>query len=359
MKTTKCSAEDGLNRILIVKTSSLGDIIHSFPVVSYLKHKFPKCQIDWLVEEPFSELTESHPSIERTIKVKTKAWRCSPLSRQTISEWKKFRSTLLKIDYDLIIDLQGNIKSGLLARQARGLVRLGFGMKTAPEWPNTLFSNKRVNPPADCNIRDDYLNLVKFHLNDDKPFSDPGVALKSTKSIDSFLIPGKPNYLVCPGANWINKQLAPETILKFLTNIQETAKCHFLLVWGNVQEKKLVEKLRLPESTILPFLSLSSLQNLMSKVDLVIAMDSLSLHLAATTTTPTYSIFGPSNAKKYRPAGSSHRSFQGHCPYGKTFDKRCPILRSCTTGACIKEIPAEVLSQDFYSFLQNAWADGR
>ncbi len=359
MKKTKCSAEDGLNRILIVKTSSLGDIIHSFPVVSYLKHKFPKCQIDWLVEAPFSKLPESHPSIERTIKVKTKAWRHSPLSRQTISEWKKFRSLLRQTEYDLIIDLQGNIKSGLLASQARGLVRLGFGIKTASEWPNILFSNRRVNPPAGCNIRDDYLNLVKFHLNDDKPFSDPGVTLKSTKPIDSFLVSGKPNYLVCPGANWINKQLTPETLSKFLTKIQETAGCHFLLAWGNTQEKELAEKLLLPKSRLLPHLPLPSLQNLMSKVDLVIAMDSLPLHLAATTTTPTYSIFGPSNAEKYRPPGSSHRSFQGCCPYGKSFDKRCPILRTCSTGDCIKGIPAEVLSQDFYSFLQNIRAEGQ
>ncbi len=350
MRERRFSAEGGLNRALIVKTSSLGDIIHSFPVVSYLAHKFPECPIDWLVEEPFAELVESHPLIDRAIKVNTKHWRRSPLSKQTFREFRTFRSSLRENDYDLIVDLQGNIKSGLLSRAAKGKIRLGFGLKTAAERPNILFTNRRLNPPPGFNIRDDYLNLVKRYFNDDEPFADSGIVLNSAASPQNFIKPDRPNYLVCPGSRWINKQLPAKTLAEFLVKIQESTGCHLLFSWGSEQEKELAQNAAPAGSAIIPRLSLPELQNLMAQVDLVIAMDSLPLHLAGTTNTPTYSLFGPSSAQKYRPIGARHRSFQGPCPYNVSFEKRCPKLRSCQTGACIREVTAGKIFADFKSF---------
>lgn len=346
MKETRCSAEAGLNNILIVKTSSLGDIIQSFPVVSYLKHKFPQCSIDWAVEEPFSELIDAHPEITRTLKVQTKKWRRG----QAFREWKVFRSNLREVAYDLIIDLQGNLKSGILARHAKGKIRLGFGAKTAAEWPNIFFNNCRINPPEGYNIREDALNLVKLYLKDDAPFEDPGAALETDLPTDIYLKEDTLNVMVCPGARWINKQLSLETLSDFLKKLGE---CHFLFIWGNNEEKALVERLKFPNSTVVPRLPLAALQNLMAEVDLVIAMDSLPLHLAGTTKTATFSIFGPSKSAKYRPLGKHHHSFQGACPYSKTFTKRCPILRKCKTGACMKAISAEDLFQSFHEILKS------
>jgi heptosyltransferase-1 len=85
----------------------------------------------------------------------------------------------------------------------------------------------------------------------------------------------------------------------------------------------------------------------MSKMDLVVSVDSLALHLAGTTQTPTYSIFGSSLAKKYQPLGLIHESFQGACPYGKKFEKRCSILRTCSTGSCIKDLTFKELTYHF------------
>ena len=88
----------------------------------------------------------------------------------------------------------------------------------------------------------------------------------------------------------------------------------------------------------------------MASVDMVIAMDSLPLHLAGTTETPTFSIFGASSANKYKPKGKKHLAFQGTCPYKRTFERRCPVLRTCSTGACIRDLHGEEL---FHYFLQN------
>jgi heptosyltransferase-1 len=157
--------------------------------------------------------------------------------------------------------------------------------------------------------------------------------------------------MVCPGSNWPNKQLAPETLQGFLDRIsRHIAGARFHLVWGTPEEKQLADSLcaRYPGSIIVDKLPLPSLQALMAKMKLVIAMDSLPLHLAGTTSALTYSVFGASSAAKYNPLGAEHRALQGTCPYGRTFAKRCPILRTCPTGACIKGLTSEQIWNDFW-----------
>jgi len=323
-----------LNKFLIVKTSSLGDIVHTYPVVSYLKDAFPDSQIDWIVEKPFSQLVSAHPNIHQTIEVQTKKWKRSPFSKETRREFGEFKKQLST--YDLILDLQGNFKSGFYGWQAKGSKRIGFDRKNVPEWPNLLFTNRRYNPPPEQNIRQDYLSLVQQYFQDAYEYTPPGVRLESSFDPSPYLSE-KRNLLVCPGANWENKRLSPEALLTILQSQEET---RILLTWGNEEEKFYAKTLqsKLADAMIVPKLSFPDLQNLMGAVDLVFAMDSFPLHLAGTTSTPTFSIFGPSLAEKYRPIGSQHLSIQGTCPYGQSFERRCPKLRTCKTGACIKDI---------------------
>lgn len=323
-----------MNKFLIVKTSSLGDIVHSYPVVSYLKSKFPQSEIDWIVEKPFSELVSAHPEVSRAIEVQTKKWRKSPFSKQTREEFAQFKCQLST--YDLIIDLQGNLKSGFLSFQAKGKTRLGFGWKSVPEAPNVLFTNTRFNPPPNRNIRLDYLSIVQQFFGDQEDFTPPGIKLTSSFDPAPYLSKKK-NLLICPGAHWENKRLSNETLLSYLKQQTET---HILFIFGNEQEEQQAASLQkqLPDARMIPKLSFPDLQNLMGSVDEILAMDSFPLHLAGTTSTPTLSFFGPSHADKYRPLGPQHQSIQGSCPYGITFGKRCPRLRTCKTGACIKNI---------------------
>lgn len=156
--------------------------------------------------------------------------------------------------------------------------------------------------------------------------------------------------MVCTGSNWPNKQLGKESLLAFLKLIVQQLPGRLLFVWGTEEEKRLVDELttHFPQNAfVVDKMGLPMLQNLMAELDLVIAMDSLPLHLAATTSTPTYSVFGASLANKYKPLGKLHHAFQGECPYGKKFEKRCPILRTCSTGKCIKDINGETLFKHF------------
>lgn len=325
-------------KILIVKTSSLGDLIHCFPALDYLRQKFPDACIDWVVEAPFVELVKAHPQVNAVIPIDSRQWRKQPLGCR-----KQFFQSIQRLRrqrYDLLFDLQGNVKSSVVTLLARAKKRIGFGFKTVREWPNALFTSYRVNPPKGSTIREDYLAIIKTFFNDNATHKISPVLLKleplqQQKLTSLFLHVQKKPLLVCPSSAWPNKCMAEEMLIAFLKKL---GRGPYWFIWGNQKERESVLKLSsyFPESIVLERLSLPLLQHVMSKCELVVAMDSLPLHLCGTTETPTLSFFGPSSAFKFAPLGEHHCAIQGLCPYGVRFEKTCPKLRTCSTGLCLK-----------------------
>ena len=351
-------------KILIVKMSSLGDIIHAFPVIDTICRNLPQAQIDWVVEKPFAELVEAHPNIGKVMTVQTKKWRSRLLKKEDWREMSMFAEELRSSYYDLVLDLQGNTKSAVVTAAAKAARKVGFARKTVSEWPNIFATHQRFDPPRESNVRDENLFLVQSALGpktipeNTLPKSN-GVILNLTSAqqdllqsaLKTFNNVGGVKAIICPGSNWGNKQLSKETLQNFLHLFSNVEKVHFFLAWGTKEEKAVVEEIALSlqgKSSVMERYPLPVLQNLMHAADLVIAMDSLPLHLAGTTSTLTYSIFGASSANKYKPIGLTQHAYQGECPYGRRFERRCPILRTCSTGACIKQLEAETLFNHFY-----------
>lgn len=340
-------------KILIVKTSSLGDIIHAYPVLDYLKTLYPDCFIDFVVEKPFAELVVNHPHVRKAIVVNTKQWRKNPST--FLQGVKHLKKELGEVTYDVSFDLQCNLKSGLIVSLVNAKNKVGFGFRTAIEWPNCFFNRTRFNPPKSCNVRDENIFLVKEHFKSEvKILNSPPLDIHDLEQeqIDQILanpVLTKPLVMVCPGSIWQNKQIKKETMIEFLKKVEAHKKCSFLFIWGSAQEKEYATELQanFKQSIIVERLSLSALQNLMGHMGLVIAMDSLPLHLAGTTNTPTFSFFGASSAAKFMPMGEQHQAFQGKCPYGRVIQRRCPVIRTCKTGACLREVSAETLFKAF------------
>jgi heptosyltransferase I len=155
-------------------------------------------------------------------------------------------------------------------------------------------------------------------------------------------------WFVAVGSNWPNKMCNTSSLLYVLRMIRERFSPHFIFLAGTSGELNEVGSLAREFSSsshVLFRQDLPLLQRLMGEADAVIAVDSLVLHLAATTKTPTFSFFGPSSAQKYAPRGPQHAFFQTHCPSSITFDRRCPSLRTCPTGLCLKEADPEKMFQ--------------
>jgi len=311
-------------RILIIKLSSLGDILQSLPVLASIK-KLDR-MIDWVVEERCRELVDKHPSVRRTFAINTKR------PRQV---WK-FIKNLRSNHYDEVYDLQGNCKSAIFTLLARGTKKVGYSFKTAPEWPNALVTNHRIDVIKSLPMVDQYFQLIG-----EEPRSRPvlfrGEVVKWSKS---------PSWMICIGSNWENKRLDFDQWVEFLSRVDG----ELILVWKSNQEKSLARRLESAlgeRASLLGNVTLTEWQRWMDKMSGVITTDSCALHLASLAGVPTLSIFGPSNGSTYAPQREKHAFVQGPCPYGVSFDIRCPKLRTCETGACIKGLSVETLVSAF------------
>lgn len=339
-------------KILIIKASALGDIVHAFPAVGFIKEQFPDAVIDWVVEKPFASLVASHPAVSNVLPIDTKIWRKGIFSSKVREEILESLSAIREKHYDVVFDLQANMKSGLITALSRGDVKVGYTWRGVSEWPNLLCTNCRIAVPKGISVREDYLFLVQSYFKSIEPFHKPAILnltkdeeWELTKLLQGCQSKEKPLVLVCHGSNWKNKQVSLDALSEFLILLQNHLKCYFLFAWGNAKEKLEAIQLKqsFEDSEVLERTNLSVLQHLMAKMHLVIAMDSLPLHLAATTSVPTFSVFGASLAARYAPTGSQNHSFQGKCPYGRKFATRCPILRTCATGACIRSLSGQEL----------------
>jgi len=119
-------------RVLLIKTSSLGDVLHTLPALTDAAEAIPGIRFDWVVEEAFAEIPEWHPAVGRMIQVAIRRWRKAPLKAILSGEWTTFRRQLRAREYDLVLDAQGLIKSALLSRMAKGRV-VGLDKNSARE----------------------------------------------------------------------------------------------------------------------------------------------------------------------------------------------------------------------------------
>jgi heptosyltransferase-1 len=354
-----------MKSILIVRTSAIGDVVQTFPAVEYLRMRFPHAQIHWVLEKGITPLIRQlrmvdsdQPLIDQVIEVDTKTgvrelWRGG--MQQSI---RHLRSEC----YDLIFDLQGNIKSGVITGLARGKEKVGFDWHSAREKLNLLATDRRFGFPSDLNIQDKYLGLVQTYLQDTAPFESRGIRFQLTLSEQEKLeqILGDPFFqrplklMIAVGSRWKNKRITDRLLIRLLSEGCKLAGASFLLIYGNSDEELLARKLmeQFPRDALaVGELSLPLWQTLMSRVEGVLAVDSAALHFAGTTRTPSFSFFGPTSAKVFKPRKDEHVAFQGTCPYGKIFTKQCSHLRTCATGACLNHVEWEEIQEPFIRWL--------
>lgn len=332
-------------RALIVKTSALGDIVQTFPVVEYLKSRQRVSHIGWVVEQKASALVRAHPLVDTVIEIDSAPFRSCFVSLEMIREWHRQRSQVQEHCWDCVFDLQANIKSAIATWCARSPIKVGYGRATAAEWPAVLATSKRINPPSELSIREEYLSIVQRYFDDSVEFTPSPVRLNLTEFQERSLADeisrwptSMPVWFVSVGSQWRNKTCRTQTLLDVLRMSAEKYSPYFIFTAGKGEELREVGTLAqaFPQSShVLYRPDLPLLQRAIDRANAVLAVDSIILHLAATTQTPTFGIFGPSSALKYAPRGWQHGSYQGECPQGMSFGKRCPLLRTCQTGQCL------------------------
>jgi heptosyltransferase-1 len=351
-------------RVLIVKTSALGDIVQAFPVAEYLKSIQNVDTIGWVAEDLAKELLESNPFIDEIIPISSKAIKKRFPSCAAICEFRRQRDAVRRNEWDLILDLQGNCKSACVTLMARSEVKVGWGFKYAPEKIAACVLDYKVNPPHEAPMREQYLSIAKSYFHDNRPFSAKPFELQLTDKMKSEYVhevgrwpTDRPIWIVALGSRWKNKMCVTEEMALALGALQKENNMYFVFTAATTQElNEAGTCLRmLPHSfpgNVLYQVSLPVVQHLIARSERFIGVDSLMLHLASTTQTPTLSFFGCSSSILYAPAREGDIVQQGVCPEGKIFTKRCSDIRTCLTGDCMKHMKAKQIESTIRRWIQ-------
>lgn len=336
--------------ILIIKTSSLGDVIHALPVLEYLRQAEPGAVIDWVVDEAFSDLVSGNPLIERVLTVAFRRWKKAPFAQRTRKDVLLFAHELRQQHYDLVFDLQGNIKSGLVCRLARADRKIGFSREHLQEKLNTLFTTEQVSfKSTDRNAVQRYLRVVSmpFLLDPDAVQTHSDVATSADDNgFAERVLPtaGSPLILLHTGTTWQTKLWFEGGWLELGQHLlQQYPSAILLFSWGNDEEKERAESLvcQLSErALLLPPVSLKQFAAVLKRCDLVIGGDTGPVHLAAAVGTSTVSFYRCTDGLRNGPYGVQHIVIQSPLPCTVCMRKQCDqddtCRRSITPAALLK-----------------------
>jgi heptosyltransferase-1 len=283
-----------MRRILLVKTSSLGDVVHNLPVATDVQAHFPGAQIDWAVEANLAELPALHPAISQVIGVEPRRWRRTLLSRSTWQELRDLRALLQRRAYDVVIDSQGLIKSAMIARLAPG-TRCGLDWASARE-PLRLFYDRTFNVSWKLHAVERNRQLAAQALgyvcntSAEYGLRPPQVELDVPQW--RAALTSTPYAVLLHGTSARTKLWPEHQWIKLADHLQHKGLIPVLL-WGTEDEHARSERLAkvLKHALVAPRLSLREIASLLAGAQVVFGVDTGLTHLASALDKPTIGIY--------------------------------------------------------------------
>ncbi len=309
-------------RVLIIKTSSMGDIIHTLPALTDASKAIPSISFDWVVEENFSEIPAWHPCVNKVIPVRLRHWRKNIFSKKTRQEWRAFYETVRATQYDLVIDAQGLLKSVFLALHVRGK-RCGFDFHSARDPFASLFYYRKARTAkvkeahAVMRVRDLFSQALGYPLPTTVP--DYGVDRRR------FMQKDGQDYLVfLHGTTWATKHW-PEEYWIELAKMASNNGLKIKLPWGNASEQARAQRIASAcmQAEVLPRQGLVEMAGVLANAKAVVAVDTGLGHLAAALNVPTVSLYGPTNPALTGALGQSQKHLAVEFPCAPCFGREC------------------------------------
>jgi len=311
-------------RIAIVKLSSLGDVIHTLPVAHALRAALPDAHLTWVVEAREYAILRDHPDLDSVVPVDTRLWRRliwrPEGARQVLGKVARLRARIRRAAFDVAIDLQGLMKSGLLTAYTSAPVRIGFSAARCRERLNVLFTNRRVTPPFSArHVVEQYLSLLSpLGITASSPEFVVPVSPDANRRMEEWLVKEgikREDRLVGinPGAGKPEKRWPVACFHALADRLATEAGARILVLWGPDESHMAREiALGLPGSSVslAPPTDLGELTALLGRCRLMIANDTGPLHLAAALGTPSLGLFGPTSAVRNGPYGTGNQGLQ-------------------------------------------------
>ena len=299
-------------RVLIVKTSSMGDVLHTLPALTDAQQAIPGIQFDWVVEEGFAQIPSWHAAVDRVIPVAIRRWRKAWFSAPIKAERKAFRDAVRLQQYDAIIDAQGLVKSAaLVTRLARG-VKHGMDWSTAREPLASLFYNRKHHIAKQQHAVERTRELFAKSLGYAKPQSQGDYAIAQHFVNECNADTGQ--YAVFLHATTRDDKHWPEANWRELIELLNNTGIRIKLPWGAPHEEARAKRLAegFPYVDVLPRMSLEDVARILAGAKFVVSVDTGLSHLTAALDRPNITLYGPTDPGLIGGYGKNQYTQQSH-----------------------------------------------
>jgi heptosyltransferase-1 len=338
-------------KILIIKLSAIGDVVQTLPALEAIKKKYPDSEINWVVEEAAAGILEGHPLIDHLLVSKRKKWILKLINPFTfmggVIHIIRFVRELRDIHYDIAIDFQGLLKSGILIGLARADRKIGF---TQSRELSFLFLNEKL-PPYDVekHALERYLDVARY-LGATDP--SPACTLpidQERKTIENRLegVKQRGHMLIVmnPVARWTTK-LWPEKNFAELADRLIQEKKDVIIFTGSSEDRPIIDRiLSMMEEKAVNWAgdtTLKELAALASLSDIFITTDTGPMHIAAAAGTRVIALFGPTAPWRTGPYGPSHTVVRTGIDCSPCYHRQCDINIQCMSGISVEEVVRKI-----------------
>lgn len=325
-------------RICIIKPSALGDVVQTLPILSVLSERFPDSEISWVIRDSFANLLEGHSNINHVI----------PFSRRSsVRYWLRFLKDLKQRQFDLVLDLQGLLRTGIMTASTRAPWRIGI--EAAREGSHlaynlTIPDTGRLVPAYLKYWRvADALGLGETQRQTGLNVCDEDATWAKSK-LDRQNNPA-PTLAIHAGAQWITKRWPPEKFAAVGAKAIRRFRCNVVLV-GTTDERPLTNHIQqllhkfVPTGQVINLAGETTLKQLaavLTESDFLLTNDSGPMHLAAGLGTPVTGIFTCTSSLRSGPPGDQHELVSTNVDCAGSYNKRCP-KRGPQNLCCMEEL---------------------
>lgn len=340
-------------RILFVKLTSMGDLIHALPALTDASRAFPGIDIDWVIDKHFSEIALWHPAVKKVIPTQHRYWRKHFRESLKNGEISQFLKSLREQKYDLVIDGQASMKSAIVTLLSRG-PRHGLDKASASERMASLVYQKRYSISKELHAVQRLRLLFSQVLHYPCPQGAPDFNIKSYPfPALKFVLP-KPYLVFVHNASWPSK-LWPEKYWRRLIELAQSMDFHVLLPWGNQAEKTRAERIcaGYTNALVLPFCSLSEHARILQGAAGAICGDTGLCHLAAALDVPSVTLYGSTDPDQIGTTGLNQQHILSPFACVKCYQYKCNYGGQKHPDAlCALEIKPETVWEVFLMNLQ-------
>ncbi len=326
-------------RICLIKPSALGDIVQSLPIVHAIRYRFPSASIAWIINDQLAPLIDGHGIVDQVIPFERNRFHSiDAKSRQGI---RQLAQSLAKYRFDLVIDLQGLLRSAMLGLATKAPIRIGLA--SAREGANYTYTHIAQDGPFETNAVDRYWSVARLlgAGGIDKSFELGLTESEKGWAREKLLRFPRPWLAIHPGAKWITKRFPAEKFAQAARQWSNSQRGTVIAV-GAPGDQVLAQTMRdelahQPMLDLVGQTNLRQLAGLLAEVDLLMTNDSGPMHLAAAVGTPTISVFTCTSPIRSGPFGVGHQFLQ------TSISCRASYQKECSHRSCMKELAADQL----------------